>query len=103
MSLSVMIYMISSAIVFCISLYGLIMSRHWVRKILALNVMGSGVFLFFGALSRQFGDGESDPVPQAMVITGIVVAISVTAFALSLAQRIYSATQITDFPEEEEK
>jgi multicomponent Na+:H+ antiporter subunit C len=38
------------------------------------------------------GGGAVDPVPQAMVITGIVVAISATALALALVLRIANAT-----------
>lgn len=60
--------------------------RHVVRRVLALNVTGSGVFLVLIALARRAPDGP-DPVPHAMVLTGIVVAVSATAAALALAVR----------------
>ncbi len=74
-----------------LGLYGLIVYAHLLRKILALNIMGSGVFLILVALARRSGDSP-DPVPHAMVITGIVVAVSATALALVLLVRFSAAT-----------
>ena len=68
---------------FTLGLYALIVHRHLLRKILAINVMGSGVFLLLVALAGR-SQGDPDPVPHAMVITGIVVAVSATALALVL-------------------
>ena len=50
--------------------------------------MSSGVFLVLVALARRVPGPEPDPVPHAMVITGIVVAISATAMAVVLARRL---------------
>lgn len=71
-------------------LYALIVRRHLLRKILALNVIGNGVFLSLVALAQRAG--LPDPVPHAMVLTGIVVAVSATAFAVALAVRVRDAT-----------
>ncbi len=60
---------------FSLGLYALIVHAHLLRKILAFNVMGSGVFLVLVALAKRAGDVPPDAVPQAMVITGIVVAV----------------------------
>ena len=94
--------MISTATVFglCasalvgIGLYGLIAHPQPLRKILAFNVIGSGVFLLFGAVAyRGAGAGmPADPVPQALLITGIVVAFSATALAVSLLLRLHQET-----------
>jgi multicomponent Na+:H+ antiporter subunit C len=75
-----------------IGLYGLIIYSHLVKKILALNVAGSGVFLFLVATANQTSGPVADPVPHAMVLTGIVVAVSATALALALACRIHQVT-----------
>jgi multicomponent Na+:H+ antiporter subunit C len=77
---------------FCLGFHALIVYGHLLRKILAINVMGSGVFLLLVALARRGGDSPPDPVPHAMVITGIVVAISATALALSLMLKVKAAT-----------
>jgi multicomponent Na+:H+ antiporter subunit C len=37
-------------------------------------------------------DGIADPVPQAMVLTGIVVSVAATALALALARRLLNLT-----------
>jgi hypothetical protein len=55
--------------------------------VLAINLMGSGTFLVLVAPADP-----ADPVPQAMVITGIVVAVSATALALNLMLKVVDAT-----------
>lgn len=77
---------------FCLGFHALIVHDHLLRKILAINVMGSGVFLVLVALARRGGDTPPDPIPHAMVITGIVVAVSATALALRLMLKVKAAT-----------
>jgi len=64
------------------------------RKILAFNLIGGGVFLLFGVVARRgaaagFG---GDPVPHALIITGIVVAFAATALAIALLLRLFRET-----------
>ena len=54
--------------------------------------MGSGVFLVFIALGAQTPGAIPDPVPHAMVLTGIVVSVCATGLALALADRVQAAT-----------
>ncbi|MDZ7750081.1 MAG: sodium:proton antiporter [Gammaproteobacteria bacterium] len=84
---------------FCIGLHALIVHAHLLRKILAINIMGSGVFLVLVALARRGGDGPPDPVPHAMVITGIVVAVSATALALGLMLKVQESTGRPELPD----
>jgi multicomponent Na+:H+ antiporter subunit C len=60
------------------------------EALLALNVLGSGVFLLFGAIAHRGAAAglDADPVPQALLITGIVVAFSATALAVALLLRL---------------
>ncbi len=95
-----LVFAAAAVVVFSMGLYGLIAYAHLVRKIMALNITGSAVFLFLGAMARRSDAGVTDPVPQAMVITGIVVAVAATAFALALAKRIHARTGQTRLPEE---
>jgi multicomponent Na+:H+ antiporter subunit C len=85
---------------FCLGLYALIVHSNLLRKILAINVMGSGVFLVLAALAKRTADAAPDPVPHAMVITGIVVAVSATAFALMLMLRVVTETGQAELPDE---
>jgi multicomponent Na+:H+ antiporter subunit C len=77
-----------------LGLYGLIANPEPLRKILAFNLMGSGVFLVFGIVARKGAAAglPSDPVPQAMVITGIVVAFAASAIAVALVLKLFEAT-----------
>lgn len=77
-----------------LGLYDVITARAALRQILAFNVMGAGIFLVFGAIARR-GAGAGlggDPVPQALVITGIVVAFAATALACALLLRMRETT-----------
>jgi multicomponent Na+:H+ antiporter subunit C len=84
------IYMLAGAALFCIGFFGVIANAHLLRKILALNVTGGGVFLVLVAAAHD-PNGLPDPVPHALVLTGIVVAVSATALALILAGRTLEA------------
>ncbi|MBU0676035.1 MAG: NADH-quinone oxidoreductase subunit K [Proteobacteria bacterium] len=81
-------YIISALLLFGIGMNGLMTCSHQLRKILAVNLMASGVFLIL--IVTGFGtDGSAiDHVPHAMVLTGIVISVSTTALALTLACRI---------------
>jgi multicomponent Na+:H+ antiporter subunit C len=94
-----------AALLVGIGLFGLIVNPHPLRKILAFNVIGSGVFMLLGAVARRGAAAgmAGDPVPQALLITGIVVAFSATALAVALLRRLFdesgSVALSTDAPE----
>ncbi len=77
-----------------LGIYGLLVLAHPLRKLVAFNLLGSGVFLMFGILARKGAAAgfAADPVPQAMVITGIVVAFSATALAVALLLRLFETS-----------
>ncbi len=91
---------VASVVLFCIGLYILIAKNNLIKKFLGLNIMETAVFAFIVALGVVEGgeapilDAEAQapfasPIPHALVLTGIVVAVSTTALALSLIIRIY--------------
>ena len=91
--MSITLFGLCAAVLIGLGVYGLIVNPQPLRKILAFNLIGSGVFLFFGMIARRgaaLGMG-GDPVPQALVITGIVVAFSATALAVALLLRLDAA------------
>ena len=91
------VFGLCAAVAVGLGLYGLITNPHPLRKIIAFNLLGSGVFLLFGAVGRRgaaAGIGN-DPVPQALVITGVVVAFSATALAIALLLRLFQKTGST--------
>jgi len=91
---AVVLYGFCSAMLVGMGLFGLITHPQLLRKILAFNLVGSGVFLLFGVVARKgaaagFG---GDPVPQALVITGLVVAFAATSLAVALLLRLFQET-----------
>ena len=77
-----------------LGLFGLITNPQPLRKILAVHLLGSGTFLLFGVIARRGAAAglDGDPVPQALVITGIVVAFAATAMAIALLLRLFQET-----------
>ena len=80
-----------------LGLYGLLVHPHPLRKLLGFNLLGSGVFLLFGIVARKGAAAgfAADPVPQALVITGIVVAFCATALSVALLLRLFEARGAT--------
>lgn len=85
------LYVISAAILFGLGVYGLLIAGHLLRKLLAINIMGNAIFILMVAVAAPI-DQAPDPVPQALVLTGIVIAVSASAFALALMVRLYQLT-----------
>jgi len=86
-----------------VGLYGLIVQPHPLRKLVAFNVMGSGVFVLFGALAKRGAAAGmlADPVPQALLITAIVVAFAATAVTVALLLRLIEATDSASLANED--
>lgn len=83
----------------------LLTSGNLVKKVIGLNVMETSVFAFIvtagmiddgappivsAGLEDQFSPALSSPLPHALVLTGIVVAVSITSLALVLIVRVKS-------------
>ena len=98
-----------------IGLTNLLLQRNMIKKIIGLNIMDTAVYLFLAAKGYVAGraapivqiaqDGIPiagsyvNPIPAGLVLTGIVVSVSVTAFALSLTLRLYEAYGTLDIDE----
>ena len=87
--MSAMLYAFVGVALFALGLYGVVAATPPLRKVLAFNIAGSGVFLFLVAVADRVRVPFPDPVPHAMVLTGIVVAVSATALALLLICRLH--------------
>lgn len=85
---------------FMIGLYGLAARRNIMKSMLSLGVMDIGVILFF--LGIRFTPGAvppigeaasavnaADPVPQALMITAIVIGVAVSAAGLMMFIALY--------------
>ncbi|MFO7969908.1 MAG: sodium:proton antiporter [Bacillota bacterium] len=92
---------IGAIALFLIGLRIVVIHTNLIKRIMGLNIMGTGVFLFFVAIGNVTGgvvpivDPESanviyiNPLPSVFILTGIVVVVSITVYSLSLVIRIY--------------
>jgi multisubunit Na+/H+ antiporter MnhC subunit/multisubunit Na+/H+ antiporter MnhB subunit len=80
-----------AAVLVGLGVFGLIVDPQPLRKVLAFNLIGSGAFVAFGIVARRGAAAgiAGDPIPQALVITGIVVAFAATALAVALLLRLF--------------
>jgi multisubunit Na+/H+ antiporter MnhC subunit len=88
-------------ILFCVGLYGVLRKRNLVKIIVGLAIIEYSMNLFFVLLGYKMHgrapiDAQNqdilnmvDPIPQALVLTSIVIGLGVTALLISIAIRIY--------------
>ena len=94
---------LTSVILFAIGFTMLVFSKNIIKKIMGLNIMDTGVYLFLASMGYIEGKltpivpavgtvnpaDYSSPIPQGLVLTGIVVSVSVSAVMLALSVRLY--------------
>lgn len=101
-----------AVILFGIGFTMLLFHRNLFKKLIGMNIMDTGVFLFLASMGYIEGrkapivtNGVLDtaayinPVPAGLVLTGIVVSVSVTAVMLSLVIRLYKRYHTLDLDE----
>lgn len=89
-----------SILLFFIGLYGLIARRNIIKSIISIGIMQAAAILYY--LSADYrpdsvlpigaslaGQTVADPLPQALMITDIVIGIGITAAALILFIHLY--------------
>ena len=94
------IWLLAGSALVLMGLLGMLLPTSILRKLLAFNIMGSGIFLLLLALRPPGPDGVADPVAQALILTGIVIAIAATALGVRLARRYYQLSGQTELPED---
>jgi multicomponent Na+:H+ antiporter subunit C len=95
-------------IIFLVGLYGVLTKRDLVKIILSIGIMGYSANLFLilfayksNALYPIITDGAVrgdmvDPLPQALVLTSIVIELGTTALLVGLAVRLYEKYKTFD-------
>lgn len=88
-------------VLFCIGLYGVLRKRNIIKIIVGLGIIEYAVNLFFVLIGYRakgrapiLSKGQAianmvDPLPQALVLTSIVIGLAVTALIVAIAIRIY--------------
>lgn len=88
----------------------MMMRRSLVKLIIGLILMGNGVNLLIFLLGRitkgatpiipadlgSFAGAYADPVPQALILTAIVISFGLQSFAIVLIKRVYKIVQTDD-------
>ncbi|MFP4078885.1 MAG: sodium:proton antiporter [Candidatus Izemoplasmataceae bacterium] len=90
---------ILSFIVILIGLYGLATSKNIIKSVFSLTIAEAGTILLFLNLGNLEGgaipivgegiDAIVDPLPQALMITAIVIGSTVTALSLMLSIKVF--------------
>lgn len=99
---------LAAVVIFAIGVLTVLTRSNLFKKLIGINIMESAIFLIFVAAGNIRGGAVPilnngspnslyiNPLPSALMLTGIVVSVSVTAFALALIIRLYRSYGTTD-------
>ena len=94
-------YAVTAVILFGVGFANLMLQQNLLRKVLGFNIMDAAIFLLLASLGyidggvapivgdRGFDPLYINPIPSGLALTGSVVSVAITAFALALIQQIY--------------
>jgi multicomponent Na+:H+ antiporter subunit C len=97
------VFALSMAII-AAGIYALAMKDNILKKLLGMSVLSNGIHIFFISLGyregglvpvirdfdvSRFASTAVDPLPQALVLTSIVISLSVLAVGLSISILLY--------------
>ena len=84
---------------FMLGMYALVIKKNFIKKIIGLGIITTGIHLFIISIGfkaggtvpiitnlsklAEFNAFAVDPLPQALVLTSIVIDVSITALALN--------------------
>ncbi len=95
-------------VLFCIGLYCILRKRNLIKIIIGIAIMEYAVNLFFILVGYRMNGrspihapdqeilGMVDPLPQALVLTAIVIGLAVTALIAAIAMRVYEKYRTFD-------
>ena len=105
-------YETTSVILFGIGFATLLLHPNLVKKVIGMNIMDTAIYLFLAAKGYIAGravpivvggiqDVEAyiNPIPTGLILTGIVISVSMTAFALSLIVQLHKRYDTLNFDE----
>ena len=97
-------------VLLAIGLYGMLGKHNLLKKLIGMNIFQTAIFLFFIEGATKLGGSVPvidellgveaakyvNPLPHVLILTGIVVAISLTGVALAFLLVIYRAYKTLD-------
>ena len=99
-------------LVFFISFYGLISSKNIIKSVVSIGLMETALVMFFLGIGHASGmtppmgqnlENAADPLPQALVITVIIIGVTVTAVNLTMLISLYRQYNTTEWDIVKEK
>jgi multicomponent Na+:H+ antiporter subunit C len=97
-----MIVYILATVLFLVGLYGVLVKRNLFKILIGLSVVEYAINLLFALIGYREGGTAPirtqgmpadtvfvDPIPQALVLTAIVIGLATTALLAAVAVRIY--------------
>ena len=100
---------------FLVGLYGVMVKRNLIKIVISLIIMESAVNVFIVMIgyrkggiapilnktmeARTFVERSVDPLPQALVLTAIVIGLGVTAMTVAIAMKLYEKYGTYDIKE----
>jgi len=106
-----MIVYVLCFILFLVGLYGLITRRNLIKIVISLSIMEFSIFIFLvligyidGGIApiiteQDLNPTYVDPLPQAMVLTAIVIGLATTAMLMAIAIRLHRKYKTFDIRE----
>jgi multicomponent Na+:H+ antiporter subunit C len=98
-----------------VGLYGVVVKKNLVKIVISLAIMEYGINLLLiligyrsggsapiighGAGTIEFAAGAVDPLPQALVLTSIVIGLGVLALMVAISIRLYERYGTFDITE----
>lgn len=104
---------VGSFTIFTIGLFGILVQKNLIKIFLSIAIMESSLFLYFIGSFYSFGKTAPivtdkidkfnanmvDPVPQAMILTTIVISVAVLSLALSYIKNYHKLTSSIELDE----
>jgi len=97
-----MLYYLTSIALILIGMYAVLVKKNLIKMIIGLSLIDGGIHLLFIAIgyvkdatapifSKEGLQAAQmvDPIPQALVLTSIVIGLAVTAVSLAIIIRLY--------------
>ena len=88
-------------ILFFLGVYGMVLSKNYMKKLMAMNVMQVAVIFFYLCFAQKDGamiplpngittdpNAYINPLPHGLMLTAIVVSLGTTGVAIALLMRI---------------
>jgi len=100
---------IGSMTLFSIGIFGLLTQKHLIKIFISIAIMETSLSLFFigNIFNKDFTApildidhptfiAMNDPIPQAMILTAIVISMAVLALGVSFSIQYYKLTKNSD-------